>query len=251
MQNFLTPSFLAIGAQKAGTTSFFQYLNSHESFSSPIFKELHFFDQNFDRGINWYQEKFPNINDQNLFTGEATPYYLFHPHAARRAHKYFPNIKLICLLREPASRAFSQYEMNVKRGNEKEAFEDAIALEEKRISSEYKKMLSFEAYNSTAVQLYSYKKRGIYIHQIDQWLKYFPINQFLFIGSRELKNDPNLVMNRFADFMGRPHFDLSYELQLNAGNKILKPNDYLIELKKYYEPYNERLFKLIGINLNE
>ncbi|MEJ2557594.1 MAG: sulfotransferase domain-containing protein, partial [Anaerolineae bacterium] len=117
------PDFLIIGAQKCGTDSLFRYLGGHPCIKLASSKEAHYFDLKFDKGINWYRSHFPlipykysvkRLRKQDLITGEATPYYLFHPHAPGRAAAIVPHVKLIVLLRNPADRAYSHYNHEVK-----------------------------------------------------------------------------------------------------------------------------------------
>jgi len=53
-----SPDFLIIGAQKCGTTSLFYYLSQHPDLSLPKLKEIHFFDLNYEKGIDWYYSFF-------------------------------------------------------------------------------------------------------------------------------------------------------------------------------------------------
>src|SRR4051794_39950057 len=80
------PDFLIIGAQKSGTTSLYDYLCQHPQVRPAMTKEVHYFDFNFTRGTRWYRSHFPlGVGSRNWVTGEATPYYLFHPETANRA----------------------------------------------------------------------------------------------------------------------------------------------------------------------
>ncbi|HBE53503.1 MAG TPA: sulfotransferase, partial [Cyanobacteria bacterium UBA11369] len=66
--------FIIIGAQKSGTTSLYNYLIQHPQVVPARTKEVHYFDLNFDKGIEWYQEQFhPCDRQHNLITGEASP----------------------------------------------------------------------------------------------------------------------------------------------------------------------------------
>jgi hypothetical protein len=56
------PNFLIIGAQKAGTSSLFYYLSQHPDIDLPSEKELHFFDIQYENGIEWYSTLFPKKN---------------------------------------------------------------------------------------------------------------------------------------------------------------------------------------------
>ena len=111
------PDFLIIGAQKCGTSFLYRFLVKHPHVKSAFVKEVHYFDLNFAKGNNWYRSNFPLQvrNTRTYITGEASPYYLFHPHAARRASMVVPDAKLLILLRNPVDRAHSHYQHQVKR----------------------------------------------------------------------------------------------------------------------------------------
>src|SRR2546425_3566921 len=89
----MMPDFIIIGTQKGGTTSLYRYLIEHPCIAPIYIKEPHFFDIYFYKGLHWYRSHFPtavekyyvrHIQKHDLITGEASPYYLFHPQAARR-----------------------------------------------------------------------------------------------------------------------------------------------------------------------
>ena len=106
----MLPSFLILGAQKAGTSSLYNYLRQHPSLRLPQKKEMHFFDLYYMRGLKWYARQFPAfVFNRTKKTGEATPYYLFHPAVAERVATALPNVKLIALLRDPTVRAFAHF----------------------------------------------------------------------------------------------------------------------------------------------
>ena len=65
-----------------------------------------------------------------MITGEATPYALFHPLAPRRLREIAPNAKLIVLLRNPTTRAYSHYLLERSRGDETLDFADALDAEQ-------------------------------------------------------------------------------------------------------------------------
>jgi len=75
-------------------------------------KELHFFDDRFSRGLDWYRALFPlaltrriaRAGGGDLVAGEATPYYLFHPAVPERMAASLPEVRLIALLRDPVQR---------------------------------------------------------------------------------------------------------------------------------------------------
>src|SRR5947209_2592633 len=112
------PGFLIIGAQRCGTTSLYDDLVKHPSIATASQKEIHFFDLNFQKGIDWYQAQFPGLGQKGFITGEASPYYIFHPLAPKRILAAAPEIKLIVMLRNPVNRAYSHYQHEIKIGAE-------------------------------------------------------------------------------------------------------------------------------------
>src|SRR5271167_4574735 len=101
------PDFLIIGAQKAGTTSMASYLAAHPRVAPSKCKEVHFFDLNYEKGVDWYRSHFPigvgegllgRLRGRQMQTGEASPYYIFHPRAASRAFDLLPAARVIVLL---------------------------------------------------------------------------------------------------------------------------------------------------------
>ena len=85
------PEFLIIGAQKGGTTSLYEYLVKHPQVRAARWKEIHYFDRFEERGWNWYRSQFPvSARRAGLVTGEATPYYLFHPEIPGRVAAALP-----------------------------------------------------------------------------------------------------------------------------------------------------------------
>jgi hypothetical protein len=59
----LPPALVVLGAQKAGTTSFYPYLSQHPEAVTPSRKEVHYFDNNYRRGLNWHRAHFCKRSD--------------------------------------------------------------------------------------------------------------------------------------------------------------------------------------------
>ncbi|HET7626188.1 MAG TPA: sulfotransferase [Verrucomicrobiae bacterium] len=166
----MRPTFIIVGAQKAGTTSLYHLLYRHPRIKPAKKKELHYFDNNYFRDQSWYESMFPLAR---LFfgapskvakpiTGEASPYYLFHPSAVSRMARTLPDAKLIVLLRNPVERAYSHYQHQVRSRTENLSFEDALASEKERIQGEAEKLLKDDRFRSAKHRRYSYLSRGIY-----------------------------------------------------------------------------------------
>ena len=141
------PDFFIIGAKKCGTTFLYHLLGQHPHVEAAKKKEIHYFDHHFSKGNDWYRSHFPPPTwkeGRRSITGESSPYYLFHPHAARRMAGVVPRARLIVLLRNPVDRAYSHYHQEAGRGHEPLTFEEAIEAEEARLRGERDRMLEHE-----------------------------------------------------------------------------------------------------------
>ena len=108
--------FIGVGAQKAGTSWIYACLYEHPEICTPI-KEIHFFSRqrNWVKGVDWYINIF-HACKKNTLKGEISTSYLYDENSAGRIKKNFPNAKIIISLRNPVSRAFSQYRNAIKAG---------------------------------------------------------------------------------------------------------------------------------------
>ncbi|MFA7554750.1 MAG: sulfotransferase [Spongiibacteraceae bacterium] len=121
------PNFICIGAQRAGTTWLHNCLNEHPDVFVPHEKELHFFDRFYSDGIESYKENFsPELRGSAKTWGEITPNYYQEPNSLERIKSHIPEVKIIYILREPAARAFSQYQLYTQNKIENIRFQDFI-----------------------------------------------------------------------------------------------------------------------------
>ncbi len=239
------PDFIIIGAQKGGTSSLFYYLSQHSQIQLPSSKEIHFFDNNYGKGIKWYRKQFPGKFIRLKITGEASPYYLFHPLVPQRVFSYCPNAKFIVMLRNPVDRAFSHFMMQKKRGIEPLTFEEAVHAESFRINDEENKIKNNPEYRSINHQQLSYLARGMYYSQIKRWLNYFPKEQFLFIKSESFFNNTQKELNRIYNFLRiRQEVPFSFTpVNTNTYEEMnTKTRNYLTE---YFEEENNHLTTLL------
>ena len=253
------PDFIIAGAQKSGTTSLWAYLAEHPQVEPPMTKEMSFFDVNFQRGVDWYRMFFPLRRDcgadrspkENFLTGESTAYYLFHPLAPARIVHMLPDVKVILLLRNPVSRAWSHYQLKLRRRQETLSFEDAIASEPERLAGEHQKIVSNPNYYSLAHDRYSYLARGRYLEQIQRWQGYFPPSQLLILESGEFFRHTEQVFARVLEFLGlrqwRPaefgnRFPGRYRATMNDATRR--------RLIDYFAPYNEQLYAQLGMRFD-
>lgn len=244
----LLPSVLVLGAARAGSTSLYTYLLDHPRLAAPSHKEIHYFDLNFGRGLAWYQRHFP-LRRSGRITGEASPYYVFHPHAPERVRRTVPNARLIVLVRNPIDRAYSQHQLACRRGREQLAFEEAIDAEPLRVDPETERILADPTYRSLAHRHHSYLARGRYAEQLERWLSLFPREQLLVVRSEDLFADPAETMSNVHSFLGlRAHEKSRYEPYNQQPYTDLAPATRR-RLADYFAPHNRRLAELLGRDL--
>lgn len=104
------PNFLCVGVEKCGTTSLYDLLKQHPQVGLSRFKETHFFNSHWDKGLDWYREKFSHISSYSSAVGDITPAYHRFPDVIPRIQQTLGNqVKIIFMLREHRQRAFSHY----------------------------------------------------------------------------------------------------------------------------------------------
>ena len=257
----MVPSFIIIGAQRCGTTSLFKYLSEHPFIKTPLYKEIHFFDNYngaYNLGFKWYRGHFPTNNSgilqkdndrARVLTGEATPYYMFHPLCPNRIKGALPDVKIIAILRNPVDRAYSHYQHSVRLGYESLSFEQATEKEPFRLEGEKEKMIADLNYYSFEHNLHSYLSRGIYIEQLKMWEELFPKEQMLVLRTEDLFYDLTTVYNRVLTFLQLPEHHLKQQAQYNVGDYGPMPHALRKRLVKFFEPHNQELYKYLSWDL--
>lgn len=242
------PHFFIIGAQRGGTRSLYEYLSGHPDIQPANTDEIHYFSLFFDRGRRWFQSQFPALGPGQI-TGEASPYYLFHPLAPERLHAVAPEAKLIVLLRNPVDRAFSHHQLELRQGNEPLSFEDAIAAESSRLSEEVERIRDDDTYASFAHQHYSYLARGRYVEQLRRWLSLFPRDQVLVLKSEDFYRDPATGYQQVTDFLGLAPHPLANARIYNRSPRESIPPAVRQRLDEYFAPHNAALSDLVGVEM--
>lgn len=247
------PGVIIIGAQRSGTTSLFDVMHRHDEVAGAAVKEIHFFDENYRRGLSWYRSFFRIPDANGALPMEATPFYLAHPHAAKRIAQHVPDAKLIAMLRDPTTRAMSHYRYSVALGREPLPLLDALRAEEDRIDDEWNRMVQDPEYTSPRFRAYSYKHRGRYAEQIDRYLKHIPADQILLLNMRDLVARPEsllLEISRFLDIAAFPEDVVVSRQNVTAAGAADDP-EALEYLNEYFRSHNERLAREHSISFEE
>lgn len=203
--------FLVVGAQKSGTSALDHFLHQHPALVFSEEKEIHFFDRDgiFTNGkpnYALYHAKFKKP-DPGQKTGEMTPSYIYFPHSAQRIKEYNPDIRLIFILRDPAERAFSHWNMRKRRGGEKLSFTEVIHRQAELISL-HEHIVTWQSSQS------DYIGRSLYADQIQRFWKLFPRKQMLFLKTEDLGDELGSTLNRICAFLNIQHFQSTPEKEL-------------------------------------
>ena len=251
----MLPAYIIIGAQKCGTSSLYRYLNEHPAVAAAAGKEVHYFDWHYRRGPRWYRAHFPTVayrelfrarTGQRLVTGEASPYYLFHPHSPERVKHLVPDVKLIVLLRDPVERAVSAYHHQVRAGTESLPLAAALDQESSRLAGEIERLRRDKNYRSPAHRRYSYMARGLYADQLEAWFRYFRREQVLVIRSEDFFADPGTTVDQVIRFLGLAPLQTRQFRRFNAGEYSDTDPSIRRRLVEYFSPHNRRLCELLG-----
>jgi hypothetical protein len=243
------PDFVIIGAQKAGTTFLYEVLCQHPRVLEADKKEIHYFDSpRFQKGELWYRAHFPFPpgSKDKYQTGEASAYYILHPHTPRRMAELIPQTKIIALLRNPVERAYSNYHQQSRKEWESLSFEEAIEAEPQRLAGEVERMLADESYDSFNHRHYSYLARGVYVDQLKAFEKYFPREQMLVIKSEGMFEKTPEIFARTLDFLGLPSWQPEKFAPSNVGKYSNMNPQTRKWLEEYFAPHNQRLYEYLG-----
>lgn len=260
------PDFLIIGTKRGGTTSIYFDLLGH-SHVVPLFprpdrlpkatatKGIHYFDQNFQRGERWYRSHLPSTFARAraerrvgapVITGEASPYYLFHPAAAERAQELVPEAKLILLLRDPVMRTYSHWKERRRSDTEPLGFLEALDAEDARLAGAAGLLRGDPAATSYAHEQQSYARQSEYDVSLAVWLQHFPRHQFLVLASENYYREPAATLARVQDFLGLPPESIASGTVRNAAaGEDLEPA-VRDRLAARFAPHNENLERLTG-----
>ena len=230
------PDFVVIGAPKCGTTFFYHLLTKHPYVEPAAFKELHYFDLLYEEGTGWYRQCFlpsRQKNGRKTITGEGTPSYLFHPHAAEKMAEVIPQARLIALLRNPVDRTYSAYHHRAKHRQEIETFEETV-----------------EACFDTPRR--GFLSQSIYVDHLMRWSRFFSDEQMLVLKSEDFFERPQETLKPVLDFLDLPEWEPeASELgdKVNKGKYGQKMDPTTRRrLEDYFEPHNQRLYEYLGVD---
>ncbi len=204
------PDFLIVGAAKSATTSLHSYLGEHPQIKMPVQKESWFFSfynkppnysspgvlNNLISDVDTYLKLFDGAG-VNQILGDACPSYLYtyedtiHNIQQLYSEEALENLKIIISLRDPVSRAFSQYYTFKRRVQEPLSFDQAIKPEvlKRRMQTEWN-------------IFYDYTGFGLYSKQVEAFQQAFGKERVLVLLFDDLKADFQKECRAIYSFLG-------------------------------------------------
>ncbi|KAM9305947.1 heparan sulfate glucosamine 3-O-sulfotransferase 6 [Gastrophryne carolinensis] len=247
------PQAIIVGVKKGGTRALLEFLRVHPDVRA-LGAEPHFFDRCYDKGLEWYRNLMPRTLEGQI-TMEKTPSYFVTLEAPKRIYNMSKDTKLIVVVRNPVTRAISDYTQTLSKTPSLPTFQ-ALAFKNRS--------------TGTIDTSWSAIRIGIYAKHLENWLQYFPLSQFLFVSGERLVSDPAGEMERVQDFLGlkRVITDKHFYFNKTKGFPCLKkpegsnkprclgkskgrphPNidkKLLQRLQDFYRPYNMKFYQMTG-----
>lgn len=185
------PNLIIAGPPKTGTTSLFDWLETHPEVCGASLKETYYFYEhsgvessfpNFSKdGWEGYEKYFKACKGEPVLM-EASPGYIYSKLASEKLNT-LPNLKTIILFRNAADRMFSEYQFN--------------RYKTKKFSGSFAEYLGF---NGTDFHGEKFTECNLSPY-VSMWLEYIPKENFRILSFNEMKNDPLCLMKKLCDFL--------------------------------------------------
>ncbi|XP_023672698.1 heparan sulfate glucosamine 3-O-sulfotransferase 3B1b isoform X2 [Paramormyrops kingsleyae] len=249
------PQAIIIGVKKGGTRALLEFLRVHPDIRA-VGAEPHFFDRHYDKGLDWYRELMPRTLEGQI-TMEKTPSYFVTREAPARIYAMSRDTKLIVVVRDPVTRAVSDYTQTLSKKPDIPTFESLTFRN---------RSVGLIDTSWSAVQI------GIYAKHLDNWLRFFPLRQMLFVSGERLISDPAGELARVQDFLGLKRIvtDKHFYFNQTKGFPCLKKAEgsskphclgktkgrthpgiqpqVLQRLRQFYRPFNMKFYQMTGHN---
>lgn len=217
-EGYVLPTFIIIGAPRAGTTTLYEHLKRHPEVGMSRRKETNYFAYDPDhpvpeevpgwfsvRTLEAYAAQFAHARGRKA-VGEASPIYLATPGAAARIHALLPRVRLIAVLRNPVDRAYSGYVKWLHQINRR--------LDPR---TDFDPGASWMQPDSDWVQ------RGCYARLLRDYYEHFDPEQIRIFLYRDLVSSPQAVLGEIHAFIGVMPRSVSQLPRHNAGGQPRVP----------------------------
>lgn len=209
--NSLLPSssVIGIGAPKCGTTYFERIFSQHPQVSFSKVLEPHFFSSTkyIRPGIEWYLQLF----SKNKIPFDFSTKYLRHHQIVIpriKESRLSDNLKIVCFLRDPIRRAYSNYMWLLQQSNSSPSYN-----------------LGIEQFCEIYPQLIEYSQ---YSHGLSSFINAFGQENILIIQSELFFANPQAILRQFEEYLGLEHFP-TYDFTFSRSSTYV-PRSRCLEL---------------------
>lgn len=245
--------FAIVGVQKAGTSTLSQAITEHPQVVRAPRKEATFFNS---LTVDWSDPPYdehtvPRQEPGQLVVGDATPAYLWWPHALKRIRDYNPDTRLIAVLRDPIERAFSQWRMQRERSAARVAKGRGALAEDWPVVVE--KFLDLPLPDEVMPGGFKGSRsiflRGLYAEQLARGGAVFAAEQWLVLEFGAMIADFPTTLDRITDHIGISRFPspppLSHELA--GAEQVSGTAPTADELLRIARRYADDLDRLVDV----
>ncbi|CAJ0600907.1 unnamed protein product [Cylicocyclus nassatus] len=258
------PTAIIVGVKKAGTRALLEFLRLNPHIQAPG-PEVHFFDKNYHKGLDWYRERMP-LTSRDQMTIEKSPAYFHSKTAAERIRALNPAMKIVIVVRDPVMRAISDY---TQASSKRRAPAMMPSFEEMAIGNCAPWLKTNCSLKVGGVNVgWGAIRIGVYHKHMKRWLDNFPMDQIHIVDGERLVAQPALEVSSTERFLGldpvakpenfavdpikkfpcvrRPDGSL-HCLGKTKGRKhpAIQPEVFRM-LKRFYESENQKFFRQIN-----
>ena len=184
---------IIIGAGRSGTTSLVAYLQQHPNVIFSKIKEVTYFSvfNHYQRGTSFLHSFF---NKEQGLKATSDTYLLMDKNAPKRIFDYNPDIKITVILREPSARTYSNFNFSINHGY----IDKSINL----ISSEKLEKEVLVKDDIVKQNNHCNFYGSLYHMHLSNWLEYFDREQIFICTTKQLKENPQQLMDEYFNFLG-------------------------------------------------
>jgi hypothetical protein len=246
----MAPSFASIGAVRSGTSFLSSYIFQHPHVVLPLSKEI-----SFTETMRELMAHFPTLAAQRAaerrnggaITGYCTP-VMPNPLWIFLAKSMFPDMRIICVLRDPVERTFSHWRWDQKRFSRKmqdphwKGFPDFETLIKTEMATIRGGGMEPHAFSGARA---GYLRHSIYAPFLRLLFEKFGRDRVFIVDAAEFFRDPRSTAKKIYAFLGLPEVEPLVIEEQNPGPPGTLDHGVRENLAAFFQPYNEELYALL------